>query len=357
MKILVLSDIQDHGKKCAEGLLRLGYEIIYAYPHNAISECVELDERIKLVELPYSGKKGYFLNCFALRKLYRKCKPDVVHVHYASGFGLLSFLAGLHPVALSCYGSDIFEFPHINKINSFLLRCILNYSDRLQSTSIAMANEIRTLSKNGTKRIDIIPFGINVDLFSPSECKPEKDLFTVGFIKSLNRIYDVPLLLHSFALVLSKLNNKVILKIYGDGPLRSEMEELSRNLGIGNSVYFMGRIANEKVPNILNEMDVFINSSLQESFGVNILEAMACEIPVIATDCVGPREIIQDGISGIILQDRKPETMANAIISLLNDKELRRRIGKAGRKRVLEKYNWEYNLKELEASLESIINK
>jgi glycosyltransferase involved in cell wall biosynthesis len=96
---------------------------------------------------------------------------------------------------------------------------------------------------------------------------------------------------------------------------------------------------------------LFVNCSKQESFGVNILEAMSCELPVIATDCVGPRELIEDGVSGIIVKDRKPESMAAKIIELLQNKELRIKLGNEGRKRVLERYNWEKNVEELESLL------
>ena len=64
MKILILSDIQDHAKKCAEGLLELGNDIVYAYPKGMVTKGVKLDNRISKVELPYGGGKNYFLNFY-----------------------------------------------------------------------------------------------------------------------------------------------------------------------------------------------------------------------------------------------------------------------------------------------------
>lgn len=356
MKILILADIQEHGKKCAEGLLNLGHEVFYAYPKGMVASCVTIDNRVTLIELPYGGKAGYFLNYFALKKLLKKYRPDVMHVHYAAGFGLLSRLSGFHPIVLSCYGSDIFEFPHLNRFNYLLLKDILNHADVLNSTSHAMAEEVRLYLKDKNKIIDEIPFGINLDLFKPKERKREDDTKIIGFIKTLRPIYDIPLLLQAFELVCRKTGGEQpMLQLYGDGPLLPELKTMAVKLRIIENVHFMGRVANEDVPRALAEMDVFVNSSRQESFGVNVLEAMACGVPVVATDCVGPKEIIENGKSGIILKDRNPETMADAIIQLLSNENLRNQLKKEARLRVEEKYDWSKNVILLEKSLERVL--
>ncbi len=356
MKILILADIQEHGKKCAEGLLNLGHEILYAYPKGMVASCVTIDNRVTLLELPYGGKAGYFLNCFALKRLLKKYKPDVMHVHYAAGFGLLSRLVGFHPIVLSCYGSDIFEFPHLNRFNFWLLKDVLNHADVLNSTSHAMAEEVRLYLKDKNKIIDEIPFGINLDLFKPNERKREDDTPIIGFIKTLRPIYDIPLLLQAFGLVCRKTEGeRPMLQIYGDGPLLPKLKAMTAELSISENVNFMGRVANEDIPKVLAEMDVFVNSSKQESFGVNVLEAMACGVPVVATDCVGPKEIIENGKSGIILKDRNPETMADALMQIITDKNLKAKFIKEGRQRVEEKYDWRKNVILLEKSLKRII--
>lgn len=354
MKILLLSDIQEHGVKCADGLIKLGHEVLYAYPKDMISRCVSLPPGVEGFELPYGGMKGYFLDSFSLRKLWKRYKPDVVFVHYASGFGLLSRLSCIHPVALSCYGSDIFEFPRLNKINYLLLRDILKHADCLQSTSYAMAEEVRSILGKPENPVDIIPFGVNVNVFRRTHNK-RHNRPVIGFIKSLYQIYDVPLLINAFSICYKQLEKKPELRIYGDGPLKGDLEILAKQLGVDADVHFMGRVSNDSIPEVLSEMDILINSSYQESFGVNILEAMACEVPVIATDCVGPKEIMLDGETGIILKDRNPETMAASMINLLGDDILRESMGKAGRIRVLDKYDWNKNVLSLEQSLLSII--
>lgn len=357
MKVLILSDIQDHGKKCAEGLLELGHDIIYAYPKGMVSRCVSINNKITLVELPYGGKGGYILNCFALKKLIKKHRPDVMHVHYASGFGLLSWLTGFHPVVLSCYGSDIFEFPNKNRFNNWLLCRILKNADALQSTSKVMADEIQTIIRDSDKKIDIIPFGINLEQFKPENKKNINKRPVIGFIKSLYPIYDIPLLLHAFKLVYEELDERPVLKIVGDGPLLLELKELVKSLKLDDSVSFLGRVPNEEIPGLLNSFDVFINSSKEESFGVNILEAMACKVPVVATNCLGPKEVMENGKYGILLKDREPETMAGAILQLLKDRDIRETYINIGRRRVEACYDWDKNVIALQQSLEKVVKK
>lgn len=352
MKVLIVANKgSNHAKKVAEGLVDRGNEVIFASPNDALDVSVLLDSRIQMETLPFGGKIGYILNAFALRRLYNKVHPDVVNVHYASGCGLLGLLAGLKPVVLSCYGSDIFEFPHINKFNMWILRRILKSADSLASTSHAMADEIRRLLPAYTKEIAITPFGINTQLFVPKDYQHDGQSLVVGIVKTLSPIYDIELLIRAFSIICQTLDYKPILRIYGDGPLKNDLINLCSELGISQHVDFCGRIANKDVPNVLTQMDVFVNCSKQESFGVNILEAMACGLPVVATDCVGPKELISDGQSGIIVKDRKPESLASAIIQLLNDQAKRKKMGEVGRSIVCNRYDWKNNILDLEGIL------
>lgn len=357
MRILIIANKgSNHAKKVAEGLVCRGHQVILASPNDSIDNSVPLDDRIILETMPFSGNIGYLTNVFSLRSIYKKYAPDVVNVHYASGCGFLAMLAGVKPMVLSCYGSDIFEFPHISIIHKWLLKCVLKKTQVLLSTSNAMASEIRNVLNNPSKQILITPFGINTSIFKPSEVKIKNDRPVIGIVKTLSPIYDIELLIKAFQIIheeAEEMEELPILKIYGDGPLRKHLVQLSVDLGIANDVEFCGRIRNDKVPIALGEMDVFVNCSKQESFGVNILEAMACGIPVIATDCVGPKEIMEDGVTGIILKERTPECLAKTIIWLLKNEEVRNKFGKASRKRVCEKYDWSKNILTIESILES----
>lgn len=351
MRILILANKgSNHAKKVAEGLADEGLEVYFVSPNDKLDKTVTLSNKIKLFTLPFGGKVGYILNFWTLKVLYKRINPDVVNVHYASGCGMLGYLAGLHPTVLSCYGSDIFEFPHKSKLNRWILFRVLKSVDAIASTSHGMADEIRRLLKDEKIDVAITPFGIDTSLFKP---QPQKNRNTkvIGIVKTLSPIYDIQLLIYSFKCVCDNTPYDVVLRIYGEGPQKNELQKLASDLGISNKVMFLGRIANDKVPDVINDMDVFVNCSKQESFGVNVLEAMACGVPVVATDCVGPRELIVDGVTGYIVKDRLPQSMSDAIISLLSNDTQRENMGSAGRERVCRYYDWNDNVKQLKRIL------
>lgn len=351
--LIVANKGSNHAKKVAGGLAERGHDVVFASPNDVVDKSVILDPRIKLVTLPYGGKFGYISNSFALRTLYNKVKPDVVNVHYASGCGMLAMLSGVKPKVLSCYGSDIFEFPRLNKFNNWLLKRILKNADALASTSHAMADEIKNLLPGYEKEIAITPFGVDTEMFKPYPRETSNSPLVVGIVKTLSPIYDIELLLRAFAIICQSMTSLPVLRIFGDGPSKSHLIQLAADLNISDHVEFRGRVSNENVPMELNQMDVFVNCSRQESFGVNVLEAMACGLPVVATDCVGPRELILDGKSGIIVKDRKPESLATEIIKLLKDPKLRDSMGSAGRERVCDSYDWNKNVFDLERVLDN----
>ena len=190
MRILILANKgSNHAKKVAEGLADEGLEVYFVSPNDKLDKTVTLSNKIKLFTLPFGGKVGYILNFWTLKVLYKRINPDVVNVHYASGCGMLGYLAGLHPTVLSCYGSDIFEFPHKSKLNRWILFRVLKSVDAIASTSHGMADEIRRLLKDEKIDVAITPFGIDTSLFKP---QPQKNRNTkvIGIVKTLSPIYE-----------------------------------------------------------------------------------------------------------------------------------------------------------------------
>lgn len=114
---------------------------------------------------------------------------------------------------------------------------------------------------------------------------------------------------------------------------REALEQRATELGLQHRVTFWGHRSN--IPELMNELDVVVCSSHQEPFGMCLIEALACEKPVVATRVGGIPEIVEDGVCGFLTSPRAPHELADAVERLLLDSELRRRIGVAGRQRVL----------------------
>lgn len=346
--------ISTHSAKWVNSLVARGHKVMLVSYPIASKKNIVFDERVRVHLLRFSGKIGYYLNVPEVRRLAKDFKPDIINAHYASGFGTLVRWARLHPFVISCYGSDVFTYPFLNKFNMHIIRKNLNYADAIGCTSHIMADQTRMVMGKPDQYITVTPFGVNVKNCAPLSEKKINDRPVIGIIKYLEPIYDIPLLINAFALLHKECKVKPILRIYGDGHLKDELVELTRKLGISKDVQFMGPIPNVDVPNALNDMDIFVNCSQKESFGVNMVEAMACQVPVVATDTAGAREVIEQNVTGIVLKDRNPETMKDTFVELLSDKHRCIEMGKAGRERVLKLYDWEKNVIIMEKLFDSL---
>lgn len=345
MKILIIGALNsNHTKRWANAMAIHGHHVLVAHRPDQTDDMGDLHPSVKAVPLKYGGKSySYYLNVPSLKRIYRDFAPDVVNAHYASGYGLLARLAKVRPLVISMWGSDIFDYPYKSKFNHSVIVKNLNYCDAIASTSFAMADEARKVLGQPDRQIAVTPFGVDVNKFSPTEKTVENTRPIIGIVKYLEPIYDIPLLIKAFAVVCQKSEVKPLLHIYGGGRLLDDLKNLAKSLGVEDDVVFFGTIPNAQVAKALQSFDVFVNCSIKESFGVAIVEAMACGLPVVATDTAGFREVVDDGVTGFILADREPATMAQKIMELLNDGDLRKVMGSAGRKKVLELYDWEKN--------------
>ena len=356
MKILLIgAATSNHTKRWVNSLSRKGHEVLLLCRGDQVDDHGEIDRAVKIHYLKFGGGIGYYLNVIEARKVYKAFKPEVVNAHYATGYGTMARLAALRPLVISCWGSDVYEYPYLGKRNRNMLKKNLVYADAIASTSYAMAEQAKWACGDNNKKVTVTPFGVDVKKFAPKE-KEKHDRPVIGIVKYLEPIYDIPLLIKAFSIVYKNEEIKPILEIYGDGSLKKELIALTQELAVKDDVHFNGTIPNTQVPDVLNSFDVFVNCSKAESFGVAVVEAMACKIPVIVTDTEGFKEVVVDGKTGIVLKDRKPETMADALTLLLHDKELSSEMGENGRKRVLDIYDWDKNVTLMENLYEDVIN-
>ncbi|MBQ1460143.1 MAG: glycosyltransferase [Oscillospiraceae bacterium] len=315
-----------------------------------------IEPAVQICYLPCSGMAGYYTAAPRLRSALRRGGFDVVNAHYASGYGTLARLAGARPLLLNVWGSDVYEFPYQGRIKHTILLRNLRYADRIASTSHAMADQVRLLLGEPDREIPVTPFGVNIGDYAGEESAPREGPLTIGIVKSLAPVYAIDDLIRAFAIFTGRPEHAgARLLIYGDGPQRGELEELARTEGVADRVTFAGVIPNTDVPRALREMDIFALTSLQESFGVAAVEAMAAGLPVAATDVPGFREVIADGETGLIVPVRDPRAMAEALSKLADDPALRRTMGQAGRRRAAALFNWDSNVDAMLACYEGMI--
>lgn len=309
----------------------------------------DISEKVIFNLLPFKGSLGYIFNVFKLKQIIKDWKPDLIHANYASGYGFTAKLLNFHPLVLSAWGSDIFEFPRKSYFHRKLIELNLNNADVISSTSFVMAKEINKLVKN--KKVVITPFGIDINQFKNNMILNKKEIITIGTIKNLSKIYGIDILIKAFAIAYKRLlktdlalAKKMRLKIVGSGDQKKILLNLISSLDLKDLVSFRDRVKHNLVPIEMEEISIFCALSRQESFGVAVLEASAQGIPVIVSNKGGLPEVVLNEKTGLILDDLNPECASKAIIRLVRDKEFRRFLGSNGRDFVSKKYNWNDSL-------------
>jgi glycosyltransferase involved in cell wall biosynthesis len=282
-----------------------------------------------------------------LRKVLRAFQPDLVHAHYATSYGLLGVRSGFHPLIISVWGSDIFEFPRKSILHRLLVFNNLKNADAIFSTSEIMKREVLNYVN---RDVAVTPFGVDTTIFQPSKVESlfSEGTKVVGVIKSLEPAYAIDVLIKAFALVKEQYSGELKLLICGGGTREAELKTIAAAAEFSSDIIFAGKIPPQEVPRYHNMIDIFANISLQESFGVAVVEAMACEKPVVATAVGGLKEVVEENVTGIFVPPADVEKTADAILTLLRDPGKAKRMGKAGRERVLEKYDWNKNLDTIE---------
>ena len=322
-----------------------------------------IDSRVQIYQLPYKAPHGYFFNRQPLQQLLAKIQPDLLHVHYASGYGTLARLSSYHPQILSVWGSDVYDFPATSFLHRALVAANLRQADWVGSTSEVMAKQTESICPD-IEHLSITPFGIDIKKFCP-EPMQDRNYITIGTVKKLAYKYGIDILLKAFALARvaiadsPDLAKKLRLIIVGDGRQRQELESLAQKLKIQDVTQFIGAVPHDRVPDYLNQMDIYVAASRldSESFGVAVLEASACGLPVVVSNVGGLPEVVQDRVTGYIAPRENVEATAKAILQLIKNPGDRLGFGTAGRQLVLDRYVWDENVELMREVYEQLLQK
>lgn len=278
-------------------------------------------------------------------------RPDIIHIQ-AIGNGIPGFLAKRFlriPYVIWGQGSDIYmPWAFKNPIS----KIVLSNADAV----IALTNDMKKkMQKLYMRDISVIPNGIFVKQFTVdynklSVLRKNKKLLFVG---RLNPVKGVKYLIQTMNIIRNNGYNAK-LTIVGDGEDKQELQQLVKDLNLGEYIDFIGRVENKEIPKYMANADIFVLPSLSESFGIVNLEAMACGLPIVATRVGGLPEIIEDGVNGFLVEPRNSGQLAKKIILLLNDDKLRMKIKKTNKEKA-EQYDWSNIIIQLEGIYSSVL--
>lgn len=176
------------------------------------------------------------------------------------------------------------------------------------------------------KKVTVIPNGIDLTLYKPTEKNKNNTVLNIGMQSRIVNIKDHITLLKAFAIVKKqedKRGKKLILKIAGDGELKNELVKLSEELKINTDVIFTGMLNEQDLITFLQSLDVYIHASLGETMSTAIMQAMACGLPVIASDVSGINNMLAAGATGILVLPKNDLLLADAIINCISNSTLR----------------------------------
>ncbi len=182
-----------------------------------------------------------------------------------------------------------------------------------------------------SKKITVIPNGLDLDLYKPV-INASNNPMIIGMVSRLVRIKDHLSLLEAFAILLkSPTNPKILLKIAGDGNYRQVLEDKAASLKLGNAVEFTGMLNEKELLAFLQKLDIYVHASYGETMSTAIMQAMACGLPLIASDVKGIHNMVQDSITGILVPVQNAAALANALQLFIADADKRAAMANAAR--------------------------
>ena len=288
----------------------------------------------------------FFAEIFKIRK-----NLSIIHGQMISPCGLLAIIAGKYlqkPSITYTRGSDVYRASKLFKIT--IGKFVLKKSDVIIALTEDMKKEIEKICD---REVFVIPNGIdlrNFEKLSKENIRKKLEIANeeeiIIFVGTLRSVKGVKYLIKAMEIIIQK-NIDTRLMLVGDGEDRESLEKLVKELDLEKYVSFVGIVPNKKVPEYMVASDIFVLPSLSESFGIVNLEAMASGLPIVATKVGGLAEIIKDGENGFLVEPKNSKEIAEKVLLLLEDEEMRERISRNNKESV-KKYSWESVVERLE---------
>ena len=276
-----------------------------------------------------------------IRREIQSFEPDVVHAHlyHAIVMGRLANLGSDITLISTIHNTyDYNPTEHGTTVRDRVYTLTDRWSDLTTFVSDAALRRYTSVGAVPEAKSRRVYNGINVNDFKPlSSGEGSSETFTWISVGNLEEQKDIHTLLEAVRL-LRDWGAELSVLIVGEGPLEADLKKESRKLGVEGNVQFEGRV--ESVVEYLNLADAFVLSSRWEGFGLVVAEAMACELPVVATNTGGPSEIIRDEETGLLAQPESPVDLADKMQDIMNmSPEERSLYGKVGRDRVVNQFS------------------
>jgi len=350
MKICYISSKSIHTRRWVKYFAEKGHEV-----HLITNKPDDIDNvHVYVIDLNL-WKLSPIFKALIIRRLVKRIKPDILHVHQAIPFGPYGVLSGFHPWVLSIWGS-ISIYPEKSILHKFLVQHILKKADLVQCGDESLAERVKSLIGERSS-IHIIKWGIDPDLFKPKKIEKKDERFRILYLRRSQEPYSVEILLYAIPEVIKKHENVEFL-ILKSGRELNKTFNIVKELGIEKYVRFIDEVPNDKLPKLMNSCDIYVDTFYRETPGSGIgmaaLEAMSCGLPVVLSNTAGVDIHIKHKVNGYIYKGHDSNSLANAIIELIKDRNQREKLGENARKYIINNQNWKENMKLMENFYEKL---
>jgi glycosyltransferase involved in cell wall biosynthesis len=353
--------------KIAEELQKIGVDVTFYVGKPLRSELLEPIEQFEYVEIPtpylrdfaYAAPIGIggalsdidtqlFTN--RVIKQLQKRDHDLIHINSNPQFGRVVSQFDV-PITIKMNGPPhSLWYDHIHPFTSSY--GFFRYFDSV----IAHSETASKIRKRTNCEVTEINPGVDTSAFTVDGPKIKSNGLTVLFVGRFVPAKNIPLLLEAFAEVLKKVPDSKLILV-GDGPLKEKIVSKVDSLGISESVQMPGYIKNDQLPQFYRTADVFALTSRHESFGMVLLEAMSCGTPVVASQVGAVPELISDNKTGLSYPEGNKEALICCLERVLQDEELRTRLGKNARIVTQKEYDWQNRAEKLYHVYKQVLEK
>jgi len=363
----------------AKALVQMGFEVHVVTPHNQGAVYRENMEGIEVHRFRWMEPKPFralvhfkgFLDTFRmltysvslffnLIRTTKKYKIQILHAHSVIPTGyigsLISKLMGI-PLFITAHGMDINNFEDRRLFNYFISSS-LNSSHKSIAVSEDLAKKMRLLV-NDENKVIVLRNGVDTHIFHPGENKKLRYKFGikddeililfVGYLDTFKGIYE---LINSFQEI-SAENKNVKLLMVGGGPKKEDLLDNVIKMNLEDNVIFTGMIEHQKIHKYYQAADIFVLPSYTEGLPISVLEAMACGLPVVATNVGGIPEVITDGLGGFLVSPKSEKELIKKLNIILTNKYIRMQFVQKSLERIEDEFDFYKKIKKLASSYES----
>ena len=304
-------------------------------------------------------------NIFSAFKVAKDFCPDIIHAHniFFTTSVLAVFLKRVFnkKLVITAHLGDVRKLALVGHLKA-LTASFYEYS--LGIFTLVSSNKVIAVSKSvrdymltlgvSPEKIVVIQNGVDLEGFLPAHFNSDAEVCNILFVGRLLPNKGLKYLIEAAEIIVAKSSRKIKFKIVGDGPHKAQFEEMVASKGLSNNFVFLGKVPS--ISEIFQDGGIFVRPSLTEGMPLTVLEAMASQLPTVASNVAGTSELVIQNETGLLVESGNVKQLAKAILCLVESPETAQRLGKNAREFIEQKYKERYSWDAVAASNLSVYN-